>query len=280
MARPIPWPRASLPEADAPTPPSDTLLERLDSMGFQAALGPDLSRLFGTRISARPADQASVSAMPPMLAVGHIRLASSAGPVPLGLAIEAAAAGNLVQRLFGSSPADASRAPESAFAALPPGSSSWISLCRFLAAAVGQAMAAAGNAPAGAPALPPRAAPPESPHGATSLAVGLDIDGTHALLLLTDLSTPKAPPAPAPPPVPDAQLWRRRAHARTLMLELPVALRLADTRLALADVAALRAGDILPLARPRALGILVDGAHLADIPAHRLLPETSQKPTP
>lgn len=282
MARTIHWPTASLPAPEAPAPLPPTLLEALDSAGLSAALGPELTRLFGTRITARP-----ITTLPPpgkplvkMLAVGRVRLSTASGPAPIDIAIEANAAAILIERLFGSRPAEACSEAAGRLANLPPGSGSWISLCRFLTTATAKAMAAAGHAAAGPPALPPRAADPAMPHGATNLPLNLDIDGAHGNLVFSDPSTPIPVPTPEPPPPPDAQLWRRRTHARTLQLELPVALRLADTRLLLSDVAALRPGDVIPLARPRALGVLIGGQRLADIPAHRLLPADPEDPNP
>lgn len=285
MPRPIHWPTAALPVADAPAPQPPTLLEALDCSGFLAALGPELSRLFGLRISARLASMAQLPGQPantspvPMLAAGRIRLVTATGPALLDIAIEAAAAASLVERLFGSSPAAPGSGSADPLAALPPGSGSWMSLARFLTTAVSRAMAAAGHPSAGPPALPPRAATPDTPQGTTSLPLGLDIDGMAGTLILTDPSAP-APLAVAEPPPHDARLWRRRTHARTMQLDLPVALRLADTRLLLSDIAALRPGDVIPLARPRALSVLVGGQRLTDIPAHRLLPEDPEDPTP
>jgi len=284
MARTIHWPTAALPAPEAPEPLPPTLLESLDSASLSAALGPELTRLFATRISAKP-----ITTPPPlqqqpgkppvkMLAVGRVRLSTADGPTPFDIAIEGGTAAILVERLFGSRPAQAGSATAERLTSLPPGSGSWISLCRFLATAITKALAAVGQAAAGAPLLPPRAAHPATPHGATFLAIDLDVDGAHGTLTLIDPATPPPLPAAEPPPPPDAQLWRRRTHARALQLELPVALRLADARLLLSDIAALRPGDVVPLARPRALGILVGGHRLADIPAHRLLPADPEEP--
>lgn len=287
MARTIHWPTAALaaPEAPVPLPPTlpPTLLEALDSAGLVAALGPELTRLFGTRISASPIAAPPGKSSVKMFAAGRVRLSTTSGPAPIDIAIEGIAANTLIERLFGSRPSEAGgRAGGGAadrLVNLPPGSGSWISLCRFLTIAVTKAMATAGHGAAGPPALPPRAADPASPQGATCLPLGLDIDGAQGRLTLSDPSAPTQPPTPEPPPLPDAQLWRRRTRARTLQLELPVALRLADTRLLLSEIAALRPGDVIPLARPRALGVLVGGQRLADIPAHRLLHADPEEPS-
>ena len=285
MAHRILWPTAAHPAAETPASPPPTLLEALDSGGFSASLGPDLSRLFGTRISVRAPAVGQQAEMPAarMLALGQIRLVAPAGPAPIDIAIEARGAALLVERLFGN------RAPGSGpdhaqagawLNGLPPGSGSWISLCRFVSAAISRAMAISGHGSAGAPAYPARATPSAPQHGAIHLPLILDIDGAKAGLRLSDPSTPARAPAPEPPPPPDSRLWRRRTEARALQLDLPVALRLADTRMPLSDVAALRAGDVIPLARPRSLAVLISGQRLADIPAHRLLPTDPEEPTP
>ncbi|MBS3961229.1 MAG: FliM/FliN family flagellar motor switch protein [Sandarakinorhabdus sp.] len=289
MARTIHWPTAALavPKAPVPSPPTlpPTLLETLDSAGLVAALGPELTRLFSTRISAIAGTPPPAKQPVKMFAAGRIRLSTTSGPAPIDISIEGIAANILIERLFGSRPSEAggrTGGGADRLIHLPPGSGSWISLCRFLTTAVTRAMATAGHGAAGPAALAPRAADPASPQGAICLPLGLDIDGAQGRLTLSDPSAPAQPQTPEhtpePPPLPDAQLWRRRARARTLQLELPVALRLADTRLLLSEVAALRPGDVIPLARPRALGVLVGGQRLADIPANRLLHTGPEEP--
>jgi hypothetical protein len=270
MARAMTWPVAHVApqlQADAPAP---TLLEGLDAAGFAAGLGPELSRLFGVRIGARLAlgeDRTTV-----FLAAGQIRLAGSGGVVPLDVLLDVAGAAVLVERLFGSVPGPGADLPDR-LSALPPGSGSWMSPCRFVATAIGRAMAAVGHPVAGAPLLPARAvqaAVPPGTEASMQLALLLDIDGWAAVLRLVDPSLPPAPVPPEPAPAPDLDLWRRRARANALALDLPVTLRLADARTPLAEVAALKAGDVIPLVPPRMLTVLVAGKRFQEIPADAL----------
>lgn len=273
------WPsaRVAVDEMEAPAPGS--WLDLIDAPGLAAGIGPELSRLVGTRISGRlaggGAPLAGGSAAGPFVAVGQLRVSGGAGPQLLDLMLGAAGAEALIEHLFGSRPAagatGAGFAP--ALASLPPGSGSWATLCRFLTSAASRAMAAIGHAVAGAPLLPQRAIAAEVAPGATLIDLELDIDGAVTRLLLVDPSTPALPPPPVQATAPDLPAWRERARARAFALDLPVTLRLADQRMPVAEVAALRAGDIIPLTPPQMLSVLVGGKRFADVPATRFSPE-------
>jgi hypothetical protein len=255
------WPSAALP-ADAASEPPLPRLEALDAAAFAAGLGPDLSRLFGTRITARPERSARPAAQ--LLAAATLRAAGDGVP-SLDLRLDAAGAATLLERLFGSAGTVPADRAEAQLAALPPGSASWLTACRFLAAAAARALSAAGLAVGGPAQVQPRAAA-AAIAGSSSLCFALDIGGAAASLCLVDLQQPAAEVPPAEPP-PDPDFWRRRARARALAVDLPVTLRLADTRMALTEVAALKAGDVIPLEQPRAMTVLVAGRKLAEIPA-------------
>ena len=66
--------------------------------------------------------------------------------------------------------------------------------------------------------------------------------------------------------------WRQHARARALELDVPVALRLAERRIGLAELARLRPGDILPIERPDQVDLLAGGRRIARLPAASLLP--------
>ena len=168
---------------------------------------------------------------------------------------------------------------DDASVSLPPGSACWATLCRHISRALGRAFEANGVQLGGGPLLPPRAVLAEAQRSEPADTIlALDLDGTPAALALTAEPMPVAvAPAPA---TPDAQQWRARAQARALDLELPVTLRLAETRVALATVAPLRAGDILPLERPHALDLLVEGRRIGRLPAASFLPTEPDRTDP
>ncbi|MGL6044529.1 MAG: FliM/FliN family flagellar motor C-terminal domain-containing protein, partial [Sandaracinobacteroides sp.] len=105
------------------------------------------------------------------------------------------------------------------------------------------------------------------------------VDGIVCRLRLT----PELPPAPPPPPraAPDMALWRQQARARAFELELPVSLRIADTRMPVTRVAELVEGDIIPLDRPDKLDVMAAGRRIARLPASsfQFAPETGRTDT-
>jgi hypothetical protein len=258
MARAILWPSAQPAEATAPPPATLN-----DAVGFAAALGPELTRLFGARAAARPADgPANGDAACPTHMVARFRLPSQEHTATLALLLAPEDIARLLDVLFGAAPAAAG----GALPTLPPGSASWATLTRFLSDAAARALGATGQRVEGPAQLPARAAPLAGA-GAPQLLLRLDIDGISTTLGF--LLEGRKPPAP-PPTTQEPELWRRRAHARALDLALPVSLRLAETRMPVGEVATLRAGDILPLERPQSVEVLAGGRSLARLPAAQL----------
>ncbi|MGL6044040.1 MAG: hypothetical protein ACRC1J_08965, partial [Sandaracinobacteroides sp.] len=200
MARPIVWPQVPAPaeEASAVAPAEQSIV--LDVPAIAAALGPELARLMGLRVSARPDETAPLAKT--ALALGRIRLAGKA-PVAMDVACIDDGAAMLMERLFGARGADAASAGAADLLLLPPGSASWSALCRTVLTAVARALASCGLAAGGAPLLPARALRTDPESG---LSILLDVDGIVCRLRLT----PELPPAPPPPPraAPDMALWR------------------------------------------------------------------------
>jgi flagellar motor switch/type III secretory pathway protein FliN len=257
MARAFTWPSVAPTDAEA-RPQAGASLR--DTAGLAAAIGPELTRLFGARCSARLVESAPATGRHAVVA--RLRFPPDAAGAPpsatLSLLLSPADIASLLDILFGGVAGPAlAPLPE-----LPPGSASWATLARFLADAATRALAASGQRCQGPPEIPLRAAFQAGGEGQIHLR--LDIDGTEATLGL--MLEPATAAAPAEPP-PDPELWRHRAQARTLDLALPVALRLAQTRMPVSQVAALSAGDILPLDRPAHVELLAGGRRLAMLPA-------------
>ena len=76
--------------------------------------------------------------------------------------------------------------------------------------------------------------------------------------------------------------WRRRARDMAMEIDLPVAIRIAETRLPLARVATLKPGDVLPRSAPRSFGVMVSGRRFAELPAPPFRPDQAgtEKGTP
>ena len=262
MARAIVWPSIGTPAPD----PEPVLADTLDAPALAAAFGPELARLMGARITAR------ISQTPPRSPPLHLTTIALSAPAQLsaiGIACPADSAARLLERLFGSRPADG--AQPASVESLPPGSASWGVLCHSIGQALARSLPAA-NAVAAAPARHtdrPRALAPEP-----ALYLELDVEGMACQLAIALEGARPAPPAPK---TPDARAWRERARSRALDMELPVALRIAERRIDLARLAALKAGDILPLERPQTVDVLAAGRSIARLPAAKLLPEGSEE---
>ncbi len=150
MARAIIWPIAQPVETAAPP-----LAALKDAAGFAAALGPELTRLFGVRAAARPTDEDCAVATH---LVARLRLPPrepGGPPATLALLLALTDIAWLLDIIFGGTPASA----RCTLPALPPSSASWSTLTRFLADATGRALAATGQRPEGPAHLPSRAAP-------------------------------------------------------------------------------------------------------------------------
>lgn len=267
MARAVVWPSAT-----AGTGPAGPPLVA-DGAALAAALGPELTRLAGIRVSAEPADMA----LPAEPLIGCGRIALPAGQAAAGLRVGCTAdhAATLLERLFGGRAADASAARGTSLAALPPGSASWIAFCRTLCTALVRALERGGLRTIASPALPPRAAALPFEDAAGARMFRLDADGNGALLFL--LPEPAAV-AEARAAVPDAAAFRQRARERALDMDLPVSLRIAERRMSLGDLSALAAGDIVAIDPPARIDLLAGGRRIAHLPAAGFRPLAPEDP--
>lgn len=238
-----------------------------DEAAFAATLGPELTRLLGARTTAHPLADPGRRAAALTHMVARLRLPTAQPGVAatmVTLLLAPADIACLLDILFGAAPAAAG----GPLPALPPGSASWMTLARFLANAATRALAAAGQPCVGAAEILPRATP-RTDGGDPRLLLKLDIEGIEVVFGFRLEGQDK----PAPPePVADPGKWRERARSRAFDLALPVTLRLAETRIAVRAVAALKPGDILPLERPAHLELLAGGRHFATVPASDFAP--------
>jgi hypothetical protein len=262
VARSIVWPRIAPPAEAEPEAP----LHGFDVPGLAAAFGPDLARRMGLRITAVPETVAQAAADTVLLA--RIPLApgkAPGGPQALHVGAPPDCAAMLMERLFGARAADAAAARGADLLALPPGSASWMALCRTVSAALVVALGAAGRAAGGTPVLPARAVPlPAGP----LLGLSVDADGIAGRILLA----PEAAKAAPPPPAPDPALFRQAARARAFEMELPVALRIAERRISLDQASRLSVGDTLPIDPVQSMDLLAGGQRIARLPASAFTP--------
>lgn len=262
MARSIIWPQVAPPAEARPSQPA----AGLDLAGLAAAFGPDLARRMGLRATAAALAEPLLSEEP---AVGLARIPLAVGNdglAALGIGCAPAVGALLLERLFGAPTGHGASGDGADLLALPPGSASWAALCRTLASALVTALAATGRATAGSPALPARALP---------LAPGprsgfrMDLDGTACTLWI--LAEAEQPAEPAPQ-APDAMAFRAAARARAFEMELPVALRIAERRIRLAEAGALSVGDIIPIDPLPMPEVLAGGRRIARLPASAFRP--------
>jgi hypothetical protein len=272
VARSIVWPQMA-PEAE--TAPHQAL-PGVDLAGLAAAFGPELARRMGLRITATPDRRPQDPLQAPLETVllARIPLAGHANekqPIPQALLVGCTpdCAAMLLERLFGARAADAASAHGSGLLTLPPGSASWLALCRTVSSALAAALGAVGLPPGGSPALPPRAVPIGS---GPMIALSVDADGCPCRMLLA----PEAAKAAPPPSAPDKTEFRQAARARVFDLELPVALRIAERRISLEQASRLAVGDILPIDPVQSLDVLAGGHRIARLPASAFAPPISE----
>jgi len=295
MVRSFIWPmverQADAPSAPvlAPMPDQDETERAVPALpeptGFVAMLAPELSRLFGYRIGLKPLTEADTAKAQVALAeVGRLQIAATATSAAgnLLLAADRISLSRLLDRMFGSRP----EADENidTLAGLPPQSGSWLSLARLMGEALARAVQA-GQA-AGSPIVgaftphgrvaPPADHPSDGLWASDRLLFRLDTGEQEGLLSLRRVRKPvPLSPGLSPTPEPGTEManpidlphWRSRTRELALGLDMPVTLKLGELRMPLARVAALRPGDIVPLARPRALSVMVAGQKLASLPA-------------
>jgi hypothetical protein len=250
-AEPLHWPKVARRPAQADLAPQTSACPPwLEPGALGALLALPLAVLAGRRLAVRPAEGARMAD-----AVLIARLEGQGAS--LLLAADAPLADGLITLLFGGTGSGGDLPP------LAPASASWATLCTLIAGAVASAIVAlegpplrvaTGNRPATIPPAP-----------AAWIAWTIDALAGPAHSLHLGHIEAQSEPAPAPGETPAR--WARRVAARAQQVELPVRLRLAEWRLSVARIAALRPGDVLPIQRPRDLAVIVDGTPIATIPA-------------
>lgn len=275
MVLPFVWRQAERPRPPEPEPEA-VAIEPAPPLGFNVAafgatLGPELSRSAGVRVAVRPIETDGGQRDPQaMLVLARLPLKDGS----LLFTLDRAGGSALLDRMFGSRPRDACPPLDR----LPPASGSWLAFARLLSSCCQQA--AAGSCTATAPlVIPSRPMPPEPEQingHLPPVAFALDVDGVPGTLLV-HLILPAAERgairsgADAGGPTPaDLDDWRERATALTLALDLPVTMRLADKRLPMAQVAALKPGDVIPIDPPRLVSLMVAGRRFAQLPVDGL----------
>lgn len=271
-ARPVVWPRALGVAAPGPAPepaasaialPFDVSLADL-----AAQAGPEFARSLGFGLAAEPVPAAETRNQD----AGADRLPVCLlhdGTTALRLELEGRLAGPLTARMFGAGN-DAAHGPV-------PGarSASWQALRGLMAEALREAFLRAGAR--GRLTVEPADLPAKGP-GSAMHAVRLRLAETEGMLWLcpAQVVTETAQASPARTEARDGKLaggdpeWRRRAQALARQTELGVTLQVAELRLPLAAIGRMKAGDILPIRRPRQLRLMSGGAAIASLPAAAL----------
>lgn len=238
----------------------------IDLAGLASALGPEMTRLIGARCTVRSGPEAGhADASRPDMQVATLRLDKLPGDGMIAVLLPEQGVARLLDLLFGGTPGSPCTLPQ-----LPPGSASWMALSGFLATAAGTAAAAIGHPPRGHVEQPRRAVRQADP--APQAVLLLDVEGEQIPIGL------QLPLQPAPLRRHDAG-WERRLAARTLDVDLPVGLRVAETRLPLAEVARLKAGDVIPFEQPESVSLLAAGEIVARWPAEKLMRRTDGQET-
>lgn len=287
MATPFIWPQVERP---LPPPEPEAIPAPPPPLGFGAAafgasFGPELSRIAGVRVTARLVETPSFDT----IAMDSTRLVIGRLPMTGGsllFTMDRAAGSALLDRMFGGRPA----AQYSPLDSLPPASGSWLAFAR-LVASVCQHAAQAGNCRGiGQILVPPRPMPPDDTTsqngwpasgqgggqgsfadpdaGPDSFSYRLDVDGVGGLLVVQPLlaAAHASPNRGQEVSAEDQAQWRQRARALTLGLDLPVTMRLAESRMSVARVAAFRPGDVIPIDPPRLVSLMVGGRCLGRLP--------------
>lgn len=258
------WSPPQVQEEMAQEPPRP--LDNLDKEMMAARLGPELSRLLGTRVSVRTTKSEDNTLDTPLVTLTSI-VADLGSTVNIALGDEIV--GVIIERMFGARMVPEPAAAAKAARSLAPGTATWMTASRLLATLLITAMGEGGIIVRRRPVFPLRVASAPSPVGAQTVTFKIEFDQLTSWLRVA------AWPAPEEEEEKDTeaelQRWRKRAEQGTQLVPLEVALRLPERRMPLAKALALRPGDILPLERPRILTLIVDGQPMASLPADRFL---------
>lgn len=233
-----------------------------------AQAGPELARSLGFGLAAEPVPAAGVEPDPEGAERLPICLLND-GATALRLELEGQVAAPLTARMFGATGEDAPGPIPGARSA------SWQALRRLMADALREAFVRAGAR--GRLAVDPADLPAK---GGSSPAYGLRLRLAEAegmlwlcpaeLVAEAAEASPVATGARNGKPRGGDPEWRRRAEALARRTELGVTLQVAELRLPLAAIGRMKAGDILPIRRPRQLRLMSGGAAIASLPAAAL----------
>ncbi|WP_194744617.1 FliM/FliN family flagellar motor switch protein [Thermaurantiacus tibetensis] len=267
--------RAEPASAPPPPPPPPTLPPgTVDLPAFIGSVAPDLTRLIGARVSLRA--RGWPEECPDLVEIVRLPLAGQSMRILLDQdALEA-----MVEAMFGGTP---SMSPHRAtILRLPPSSGTWVAAGRLISQAMAAGLAASGTRPTGAAVPPPRILAEPADRSVPHLWFDLLVAGRPGSLALSPVPAPNTaapsagvdgqaaePPAAAradaaarQPATPDSAEWRARAMRLARSVEMAVGVRVAELRLPLAEVLALKPGSILPIAPPASLGLTVEGEPL------------------
>lgn len=256
--------RAAAPAAPPPPPPS-LPPGLVDTPAFIGTVGPDLTRLIGARVSLRATGWPEPP--PELIEVARFPLADRS----LRILLDEDALEAMIEAMFGGSP---SASPHRAtILRLPPASGTWVAAGRLIGQAIGAGLAASGRPPLG-PAEPAGRILADAPDAAVPhLWFDLLVAGRQGSMALASFepevasSEPAAPVSEPAAPADGASRplrrvpgdWRARAVRLARAVDVAVGVRIAELRLPLADVAALRRGSILPIEPPATFGLSVEG---------------------
>jgi flagellar motor switch/type III secretory pathway protein FliN len=228
-----------------------------DSAAFVAQFAPDLSRTIGTRVQLRAAPA-------PEEAARLVRiLEAQNSETGIALDLDRTMIALLLERMCGGG-IQPGAAPRDVLSLLSPMAASWrgLSACLSQALRAGLAAAMAKAPPAALPVSRIEEVALDGPGTRLWYALGMDGASGWLALVVRDLAAEAAalPPGPGVQPLPETpSAWSERTARFLDDIELPVGVRLSEQRLPLASVLALAPGSILPIDRPRALVLIVDG---------------------
>lgn len=240
-------------------------LDKFDGPAFAAKLASELSRMLGTRIGIRPAAEEENTLDDNLVALATIGLPNnSLVEVALGDRLT----GLIVERVFGTRLTPSAEIAGTRARELAPGTATWRAISTLFGKLAADALQAGGIVPDQKRLrLPPRVADAASSLGAQTAFFRVTLGEEECWMRLA--AREEAARQPEPEKIRQAMLWRLRAEAGTRRIPMLVALHMPEKRVPLSQVLALRPGDVLPIERPRALTLVVNGEALSTVPAEQ-----------